>query len=231
MTSLWAEAHPEARRHRGKLLDGDVSVDVLVIGRRHGGQCCAPTCWAGPGARARWSRQSLVGSGVTQNTTAKVTAQHKPRVRPADQGARRRERAAVLRGEPGRRGGAAAAERRLPLRFRGEDRLRVRRGFDGGPGTRASPPTSSWASRIHVLPCAPVPIANNRGAGDGAPGAVQPLKLLYGLAPSVDVYENAFVSEVVGTTARTQGGSITAEHIVVFATHYPLVNMPGDSIS
>ena len=78
----------------------------------------------------------------------------------------------------------------------------------------------------HVLPSAPVPIANKGALGMERQAQFNPLKLLYGLVPSVDVYENAFVSEVSGTTARTQGGSITAEHIV-FATHYPLVNIPG----
>ena len=71
-----------------------------------------------------------------------------------------------------------------------------------------------------------MPIANKGALGMERQAQFNPLKLLYGLVPSVDVYENAFVSEVSGTTARTQGGSITAEHIV-FATHYPLVNIPG----
>ena len=81
----------------------------------------------------------------------------------------------------------------------------------------------------HVLPSAPVPVANRGALGMERQAQFNPLKLLFGLLglmPHVDVYEHAFVTDVSGNTARTDRGSITADHIV-FATHYPLVNVPG----
>lgn len=74
MTSLWAERTP---RPDGiaKTLDGDVSVDVLVIGGGMAGMLCAYLLGRA-GCSCAVVEQSLVGSGVTQNTTAKVTAQH-----------------------------------------------------------------------------------------------------------------------------------------------------------
>lgn len=74
MTSLWAERTP---RPDGiaKTLDGDVSVDVLVIGGGMAGMLCAYLLGRA-GCSCAVAEQGRVGSGVTQNTTAKVTAQH-----------------------------------------------------------------------------------------------------------------------------------------------------------
>ena len=164
-------AHPEARRHRENARRRRIRRRAGHR-RRHGGH--AVRLLAGSGrvlVRGGGTGARRVGRHAEHHGEGDRAAQ--PRVRPADEGTRRRERAAVLRGEPGRRGGAAAAERRLPLRFRGEDRLRVRRGFDGGPGARAR----RLRAAVHPASC-PAERAGadreQRGAGDGAPGAVQP---------------------------------------------------------
>ncbi len=164
-------AHPEARRHRENARRRRIRRRAGHR-RRHGGH--AVRLPAGPG------RVLVCGGGTGARRVGRHAEHHgegdraaQPRVRPADQGARRRERAAVPRGEPGRRGGASAAERRLPRPCRGGARLRVRRGFDGGPGARArrlraaGHPASCPAERAGAD-------REQRGAGDGAPGAVQP---------------------------------------------------------
>lgn len=53
-----------------------------------------------------------------------------------------------------------------------------------------------------------------------------PIKFIRHLAKDLTIYENTQVIKVKGHTAITNRGKITAEHIV-FATHYPIVNVPG----
>ena len=53
-----------------------------------------------------------------------------------------------------------------------------------------------------------------------------PLKFLYGIAPSMEIYENSRVFCLDGTTAQLENGAVKAEQIVV-ATHFPFVNRRG----
>ena len=53
-----------------------------------------------------------------------------------------------------------------------------------------------------------------------------PLKFLKAIAQKLTIYENTPVISVKGHTVYTSRGRIEADHIV-FATHYPFINMPG----
>jgi len=53
-----------------------------------------------------------------------------------------------------------------------------------------------------------------------------PLKFIKALSQKLTVYENTPVMSVKGHTVYTNRGKIEADHIV-FATHYPFINMPG----
>lgn len=53
-----------------------------------------------------------------------------------------------------------------------------------------------------------------------------PLKFIKALSDKLTVYENTRVLSVKGHTVYTDKGRIEADHIV-FATHYPFINMPG----
>jgi len=57
-------------------------------------------------------------------------------------------------------------------------------------------------------------------------GQFHPLKLLYGLAEGLDIYERTFVEKIEGDMAYTKDYQIKAKNIIL-ATHYPLVNIPG----
>lgn len=53
-----------------------------------------------------------------------------------------------------------------------------------------------------------------------------PLKFLYAVSERVRVFEHSPVQRVDGNTLYVNGQTVTADKIV-FATHYPFVNMPG----
>lgn len=53
-----------------------------------------------------------------------------------------------------------------------------------------------------------------------------PLKFLSEIAMDLNIYENTHVNEMVGTTAVTDKGNITARKVVA-ATHFPFINKHG----
>ncbi len=53
-----------------------------------------------------------------------------------------------------------------------------------------------------------------------------PLKFLSAISKDLNIYENTFVRELIGTTAITDKGKIRANRIIV-ATHFPFINKHG----
>ena len=53
-----------------------------------------------------------------------------------------------------------------------------------------------------------------------------PLKFIAGIANGLNIYENTFVREMVGTDAVTDSGRINADKVVC-ATHFPFINKHG----
>ncbi len=57
-------------------------------------------------------------------------------------------------------------------------------------------------------------------------GQFNPLKFLYSISKGLNIYENTKVLELIGTTAITDYGKISAKKIIV-ATHFPFINKHG----
>lgn len=222
MTSIWAA---ETKRPAiGTALEGDLEADVLVIGAGMAGMLCAVQLGQA-GCRCVVAEADRVGSGVTQNTTAKVTAQHglvydRLIEKEGEERARlyyEANQAAVA--------GLRELARAVPCDF--EERTAYVYAEDA---TEVLEREQAAYERLgiphHALPSAPVPVANKGALGMERQAQFNPLKLLFGLMPAIEVYEGTFVESVSGNVARTPHGSITADFIV-FATHYPLVNVPG----
>lgn len=223
MTSIW-EASAARPAGAAKTLDGDISADVLVIGGGMAGMLAAYLLTQA-GCRCVVAEKDRVGLGVTANTTAKVTAQHglvydRLLRKEGVEKARRYFEANQAAVE-----GLRCLSEDFPCDFEG------RTAYVYAQKSPASLEREQAAyERLgiphHVLRSAPLPLANKGALGMERQAQFNPLKLLFGLMESVDVYEHAFVTDVDGNTARTDRGSITADYIV-YATHYPLVNIPG----
>lgn len=57
-------------------------------------------------------------------------------------------------------------------------------------------------------------------------GRFHPLRFLYSIAEGLKIYENTKVKHVEGNTVTTDKGQVKAKNIV-FACHYPFLNVPG----
>ena len=223
MTSIW-EANAERPEGAAKTLEGDVSADVLVIGGGMAGMLCAYLLGQA-GCRCVVAEARRVGSGATGGSSAKVTAQHgliyDHLVKFDGIEKARRYYEANQAAVDGLR--QLASE--VPCDF--EERTAYLYAQDTTePLERERAVYEQLGIPHHVLKHAPLPLANRGALGMERQAQFNPLKLLYGLMPLLDVYEETFVEQVSGNAARTERGTITADYIV-FATHYPLVNVPG----
>lgn len=223
MESIWMA--DTIIRKREPLL-GDMEVPVAVIGAGLAGILTAYYLKQ-EGIRAVVLEADRIGGGQTKNTTAKITSQHGQIYgrligtygrQMAKHYAQANEDAIGEYEKLIREKEIECDFVRCPafLYSRKEEKsLKREAEAAGGLGIRASFTTDSEL---------PFPVA----------GAVRferqarfhPLKFLARIAEEVEVYEETKVLSVAGTGVETARGRVTAENIV-FASHFPFINVPG----
>jgi len=205
-------------------LEGDISTDVLVIG---GGMCGILVAHrlVQSGIRSVVVEAKSIGSGITKNTTAKITAQH---------GLIYSDLIRDLGTEKARQyyeANAQAIQRYRALARQFPCDLEDTTAYVYATNSRQKLEHESAAySRLGIKARfqenLPLPFKTTGALGMEGQAQFHPLKLLYALARDLDIYENTFVSNIKGRVAITSKGRIKANNIVL-ATHYPLINIPG----
>lgn len=223
MASIWeqdrsAPAYPP--------LEGDRSVDVLVIGGGLAGILAAYEIQR-TGREVLVLEAERVGGGQTGRATGKITAQH---------GLYASE---LLRAVgPERARAVMGLHQRAVARY-GEiiDQEGIHCGY--GPqtafvysreGTEALSREAEAAGQLGIPArlCRELPLPFAVAGAVAYPGQAQfhPLQFLDALASRVPVCEHTRVRRIRGHVAQTNRGDVTARKIVV-ATHYPIQNRPG----
>ena len=221
MASLWEETwkHPAFPS-----LDGDTDTDVLIIGGGMAGILCAYRLHQ-TGVPYLLAEAETIGSGTTKNTTAKLTSQHgliyerlirlfgterAKQYLTANQEALEAYRELC-------RGIRCGFEEKDAYVYSRNDRKKLEREL------AALEKLGFHAEFSEHLPL-PFPVA----------GAVKfphqaqfhPLEFLSALTKDLHICEHTPVQELVGTTAVTPRGRITAKKIIV-TTHFPFLNKHG----
>ena len=221
MGSLWEQTWEQVGF---PALDGDRNTDVLIIGGGMAGILCAYQLH-GAGVPYVLVEAETVCSGITKNTTAKITSQHgliydklisKFGIERARQYLAANEKALQTYRELCR-GMDCGFEEKAAYTYSLSDRRKTEREL------RALEKLGFPAEFTDKLPL-PFPIA----------GAVRfphqaqfhPLKFVSGLVKGLHIYEHTRVRELIGATAVTNHGRIYAKKIVV-TTHFPFLNKHG----
>ena len=209
-------------------LPGDVTADAAVIGAGMAGILTA-FLLSRRGISVIVLEADRIAGGQTKNTTAKITSQHglfyQKLIRTAGKDRARlyasanesavEEFETLIREEQ-----IHCHFKRLPSYLYSRDPARQ---ADLEREARA-------ASALGIRAC----FTGQTGLPFETVGAVRfenqaqfhPLEFIKALSDQVTVYEKTRVIRVKGHTVYTNRGTVTARHIV-FATHYPFVNVPG----
>lgn len=205
-------------------LDRDIKSDVLIIGGGMAGVLCAYLLHQA-GVPYVLAEASTLCSGISGNTTAKITSQHGLiydkliRTFGLDRARQylRANESALHKYRELCRGMDCGFEEKDAYVYSLDDRGKIERELEalkklGFPG-----------EFCETLPL-PFPVAGAVRYPNQA--QFHPLKFVSALSRGLHIYEHTPVRELVGTTAVTDHGKITAEKILV-ATHFPFLNKHG----
>lgn len=220
-TSLWEDSIqlPEFPR-----LQGDLQTDVLIIGGGICGLLCAYFLKEA-GVDCALVEANRIASGVTGNTTAKITALHgliygdladKYGMETAQKyyhtnGRAIRDFARLAKGI------ACDFEIRTAYTYSLQDRQKIEREFSV---------LQRLGAKAEMQYQSPLPMDFAAAVGLGEQAQFHPLKFLQGICRDLPIYEHTRVTEFAPDRVLYERGSIRAKKIIV-ATHFPLLNKHG----
>ncbi len=223
MESVWTE---DTEIRRREPLPGDREVPAVVIGAGLAGILTAYYLQK-EGIRTVVLEADRIGSGQTKNTTAKITSQHNliySRLirtfdrRMAEHYANANETAIGEYERLIREKGIRCDFARCPAYLYTQTRPELLKQETEAAASLGIQATFGTGCEL------PFPVVGvTRFQGQAR---FHPLKFLAGMAEEVEVYEQTKVLKVEGRRVETARGTVTAEHIV-FASHYPFLNVPG----
>lgn len=221
MESIW---NNDVQKRRFQTLDGDKNTDVLIIGGGIAGILCLYKLMAA-GVRCMLVEAKEICSGVTQNTTAKITLSHgliydKLISRFGEGRAKlylEAQIGAIREYERLCRKIDCDYEKRDSYVYSVNDRNKIEKELDALNfiGVRAE---------FSSLPELPFKVKGAVRVKNQA--QFHPLKFLYGIAKDMPIFENTKVLELKPGKAITNHGAINYEKLIV-ATHFPILNKHG----
>ncbi len=221
MKSVWSESL-ELQRF-GKL-EGDTSCDVLIIGGGMAGILCAYFLQEA-GVNYLLVEGETICSGVTKNTTAKITAQHgliySKLIKNFGKSRAKQYLAANLWAV--RKFGELC--RNIPCDF--EERasyvytLTDRKKIEDEVSA-----VNKLGFGAEYVEKVPLPLDVKAAIRFKNQAQFNPLKFVSGLLDGLNIREHTFVRKVKDNIAYTDSGTIKAKEIII-ATHFPFINSRG----
>ena len=221
MASLWEQTW----EHPGfPALEGDLSTDVLIIGGGMAGVLCAYFLHRAGVPYALVEAKTLC-SGITQNTTAKITSQHgliydklvrKFGVDRARQYLSAQEAALQKYRELCQTVDCEFEEKDTYV-YAMDDRRKIEQELNA---------LEKLGFPVEFVGQLPLPFPVAGAVKFPRQAQFHPLKFVSAITEGLRIYEHTTVRELAGTTAIADHGKIRAKKIIV-ATHFPFLNKHG----
>ena len=221
--SLWSRSVQFPRREN---LKRDLHVDAAVIGAGMAGVLIADRL-AQRGVKTVVLEAKRVASGQTKNTTAKITSQHGMIYNALIErfGRERAQQYATANQTAIAEYARLIKERDINCDFRRESAfLYAQTDADALHGEAQA--AASLGIDAHFTDDTELPFPIKGAVRFGEQALFHPLRFLRAVCEGLDIYEDTPVLEVDGCELRTPEATVHAGH-VIFACHYPFVNVPG----
>lgn len=221
MASVWSET---ARLPQFPTLQDNIHTDVLIIGGGMAGLLCAYQLHAA-GVDYILAEASTIGTGITKNTTAKITSQHGLIYHKLIEKFGTEKTKLYLDAN-----NAALTQYRqlcsgIDCDFQSQDAFV----YSLTDRTKLEQELSALeqlrfpAEFVEELP---LPIQTVGAVKFLDQAQFHPLKFLNVIAANLNIYEHTPIQELAPHAAKTDHATITAEKIIV-ATHFPILNKHG----
>lgn len=221
MESLWQE---KSKLPSFEQLNGDTDTDVLIIG---GGLAGILTAYFLHQNSVRYIlvEKDRICGGTTGNTTAKITVQHgliyqkiikNSSVENAQKYLKANE---IAFNEYARLCKNIDCDYEVKNNFvySVNDRQKLENEFDALQKIKCN---------VQFREQIPLPFKVSGAVEYPNQAQFHPLKFVAAIAKDLNIFENTFVREMIGTTAVTNCGRISAQKVIV-ATHFPFINKHG----
>ena len=221
MESIWRES---VRLPQYPRLEGEVSTDVLVIGGGMAGLLCAYRLKKA-GVPCVVAERTRIASGVTGNTTAKLTSQHGFLYSKLAKQFGLEAAGLYLRANEDALSEYRTLCRTIPCDFEEQSHTVYARQDLGALEAELSVLSRLGFPAEFVKETAlPFPIAG--GVRFPRQAQFHPLKFLSGIVKELTIYENTPVLSLTESGAVTEHGTIHAGAVIV-CTHFPFLNKHG----
>lgn len=221
MDSLWS-----ATAHKGRFptLEGDKKTDIVIVGGGLAGLMCLKEL-TDRGADCILLEAKTIGSGVTGNTTAKITFQH-----------------GLIYDKLINKYGTEKAHMYLDANRKALEKIKkMSQAYpcdleETDAYVYSSDDRKKIENEIRAYEklgvnsqfCEDIPLPVSCAGAVIIPSQAQfhPLKFMYALSENLRIYENSKVTEFLPGKVKCENGTVTAR-IIIIATHFPVINKHG----
>lgn len=221
MRSVWAESRPHATFESQK---GSVSTDVLVIGGGICGILCAYMLKRA-GVNCVLAEAGRLCSGITENTTAKITLQHGLLYSKLTEKLGHYKAALYLQAQLQAMGEYDNLCRSIDCDYEIQDSFVYSR-TDREKLEKEVKALERLGSKAELCESVGIPIKVSGAVCVPDQAQFHPLKFALEIAKGLPIYENTKILEIMPGKAKTEQGEILCKKIIV-ATHFPILNKHG----
>lgn len=221
MNSLWSAT---SEKVSFPMLQENLKTDVVIVGGGLAGLLCLKEL-TGRGVDCVLLEAKTIGSGITKNTTAKITFQHGIIYDKLIKNIGFEKAHKYLTANKNALEKFREMSKNFPCDFEEKDAY-IYSETDREKIENEIRAYEKLGICAQFVPELPLPVNCTGAVKINSQAQFHPLKFMFSVAKGLKIYENSKVIEFIPRKVRCEKGSVTAEKIII-ATHFPIINKHG----